>query len=71
MTTDTMIPLTEQRLALRRRLLVQRQQIAQQLGPKSETSGSYPRSMTMRFLMQRPALAARMLVGLTNLLRGR
>lgn len=71
MTTGTTIPLTEQRQALRRRLLAQRQQIAQQLGPTSETSGSYPRSMTMRFLLRRPALAARLLVGATNLLRGR
>jgi hypothetical protein len=71
MTTDMTMPLIEQRQELRRLLLAQRQQIALQLGPESATSGSYPRSMTMRFLMQRPALALRLLVGATNLLRGR
>jgi len=67
--TDT--PLVEQRLSLRRRLQAQRQVIAQQLGQESEMNGSYPRSRTMRFLTQQPALIIRVLVGLATLLRTR
>ena len=67
--TDT--PLVEQRLSLRRRLRAQRQVIAQQLGQESKMNGSYPRSETMRFLTQRPALIIRVLVGLASLLRAR
>ena len=62
--TDTDIPLVEQRLSLRRRLQAQRQVIAQQLGQESGMNGSYPRSRTMRFLTQQPALIIRLLVGL-------
>ena len=60
--TDT--PLVEQRLSLRRRLQAQRQVIARQLGQESGMNGSYPRSRTMRFLTQQPALIIRLLVGL-------
>ena len=63
--TDT--PLLEQRQSLRRRLQAQRQVIAQQLGQESGMNGSYPRSRTMRFLTQQPALIIRLLVGLTLL----
>ena len=60
--TDT--SLIEQRQSLRRRLQAQRQVIAQQLGQESGMNGSYPRSRTMRFLTQQPALIIRLLVGL-------
>jgi hypothetical protein len=63
--------LVEQRQSLRRRLQAQRQVIAQQLGQESGINGSYPRSRTMRFLTQRPALIIRVLVGLATLLRTR
>ena len=71
MSPITDIPLVEQRQSLRRRLQAQRQVIAQQLGQESGTNGSYPRSETMRFLTQRPALIIRVLVGLASLLRAR
>jgi hypothetical protein len=67
--TDT--PLVEQRLSLRRRLQAQRRVIAEQLGQESGMNGSYPRSRTMRFLTQQPALIIRLLVGLGFLLRTR
>jgi hypothetical protein len=67
--TDT--PLVEQRLSLRRRLQAQRRVIAQQLGQQSGMNGSYPRSRTMRFLTQQPALSIRLLVGLATLLTTR
>ena len=50
----------EERQALRQRMLEQRQLIAYQLGPKPAVNSAYPRSMTMRFLTQRPELAARL-----------
>jgi hypothetical protein len=64
MSSITDIPLVEQRLSLRRRLQAQRQVIAQQLGQESGMNGNYPRSRTMRFLTQQPALIIRLLVGL-------
>jgi hypothetical protein len=65
--TDT--SLVERRQSLRRRLQTQREVIALQLGPESGMNGSYPRSRTMRFLTQRPALIIRLLIGLATLLR--
>jgi hypothetical protein len=67
--TDT--SLVERRLSLRRRLQAQRRVIAQQLGQQSGMNGSYPRSRTMRFLTQQPALSIRLLVGLATLLTTR
>jgi hypothetical protein len=67
--TDT--SLVEQRQSLRRQLQAQRQVIAQRLGQESGMNASYPRSRTMRFLTQRPALIIRLLVGLATLLRTR
>ena len=64
MSSITDSPLVEQRQSLRRRLQAQRQVIAQQLGQESGMNGSYPRSRTMRFLTQQPALIIRLLVGL-------
>lgn len=71
MTSITDASLVEQRQSLRRRLQAQRQVIAQQLGQESGMNAGYPRSRTMRFLTQRPALIIRLLVGLATLLRAR
>ena len=62
--------LAERRLELRARLQAQRGQIMRQLGPATGTDNDYPRSMTMRFLIRRPALAARLLAGIATLLVG-
>lgn len=70
MTSIADISLAEQRQVLRQRLLAQRQLIAHQLGATPAVDGGYPRSMTMRFLIRRPALAARLLAGLATLLVG-
>jgi hypothetical protein len=69
MTSITDTSLVEQRQGLRRQLQAQRQVIAQQLGQESGMNAGYPRSRTMRFLTQRPALIIRLLVGLATLLR--
>jgi len=64
MTANTDALLAEQRQQLRRELLAQRQLIAQQL--ESTTPGmssGYPRSMTMRLLIQQPDLVAKLLPG--------
>ena len=71
MTSSADTSLVEQRQSLRRRLQAQRQVIAQQLAQESGMNASYPRSRTMRFLTQRPALIIRLLVGLATLLRTR
>jgi hypothetical protein len=71
MTSITDTSLVEQRESLRRRLQAQRQVIAQQLAQESAMNASYPRSRTMRFLTQQPALIIRLLVGLATLLRTR
>jgi hypothetical protein len=71
MTSLTDTPLVEQRQRLRRQLQAQRQVIAQQLGQESGMNGSYPRSRTMRFMTQQPALIIRLLVGLATLLTTR
>lgn len=62
--------LAEQRLALRRRLQAQRAQILRQLDPATAIDGDYPRSLTMRFLLQRPMLAVKLIAGLAALLFG-
>lgn len=62
MSTPSPDLLVEQRLALRQRLLAQRQLLAEQLAPKPARSGDYPRSMTMRLLTGHPALANQLLV---------
>lgn len=51
--------LLEQRVALREQLRDQRQEVAEQLF-ESKAGGRFPRSMTMRVLMDQPALAARL-----------
>ena len=70
MTSTSNISLGEQRLTLRQRLQAQRQVIADQLDPARIIVSGFPRSKTMRFLMQRPTLAATLAVGLVTLLVG-
>jgi len=62
MNKDSPRELGIQRLALRRRLGVQRARIAAQIGPPPTAgTAAYPRSMTMRFLTRQPALVRRLL----------
>lgn len=68
--TITAMSLAERRQALRLQLLAQRQLIAQRLEVSPAAAGEYPRSMTIRFLVQRPALAATLFAGLGTLLVG-
>lgn len=70
MTSNTEQTLAEQRLALRTKLLTQRQLIEHKLGPLTEATGGYPRSMTMRFVTRQPALVAKLLVGVATLFLG-
>lgn len=70
MNTRSTIPLAKQRQLLRQQLLAQRQLIAEQLDLAPVAKNGYPRSMTMRFLTQRPALIAKLLTGITTLLVG-
>ena len=51
--------LLEQRVALRAQLRGQRQEVAEQLF-ESKAGGRFPRSMTMRLLIDQPALATRL-----------
>lgn len=53
--------LVHQRQLLRRKLLAQRIQIAHLISPPNKQIRAYPRSMTMRFIMQRPTLAVSIL----------
>ena len=58
MTAASMPTLAEQRLAIRLQLQAQRLSIASLLVPAA--GGHYPRSMTMRLLINQPALLARL-----------
>lgn len=69
-TTDADAALADQRRLLRRQLLAQRELIARQIDPVPGENG-YPRSMTMRFLLQRPRLIIQLLLGLIALLKSR
>jgi len=62
--------LAERRQLLRMRMQVQRELIAQQLGPAAGTDSEYPRSMTMRLLLGRPGAAVKLVAGLATLLIG-
>lgn len=64
------MPLAQQRLILRRKIRAQREVLSYQLGPAPEAQRDYPRSMIMRFLTQRPALAASVLGKLATLVLG-
>ena len=62
--------LIEQSQALRQQLRVQRKLIKQQIDPVSSMNANYPRSMTMRFITQRPALVAGVVTEVATLLLG-
>ena len=70
MSTHSTIPLAKQREVLRQQMLAQRQVIAEQLELTPGVKNGYPRSMTMRFLTQRPALIAKLLTGIATLFVG-
>lgn len=63
-------PLSAQVLALREQLHLQRQRIALQLDADSQRRSEYPRSVTMRFLTRRPALALRLVAEVATLVLG-
>lgn len=50
------LALSEQKAALRQQLRVQRARIEQRIEPAEPPDDEFPRSKTMRFLMQRPQL---------------
>jgi len=52
--------LSEQRQSIRGQLLLQREVVAQQLTPATGVQSRFPRSMTMRLLIDRPELLARL-----------
>ena len=60
MTVEPQASLAEQRQSVRDQLQLQRQVVARQLAPPVDIQGRYPRSMTMRLLIQRPELVARL-----------
>ena len=53
--TDTDIPLSEQREALRQQIRNQRDVISLKFIKATAANNAYPRSVTMRFLTQQPA----------------
>jgi hypothetical protein len=69
-TSTAHVSLDERRRILRQQLLAQRQLIAQRLETAPFATGEYPRSKTLSFLVQRPALAAALLAGLGTMLVG-
>jgi len=70
MSTLTASALEEQRQALRRRLLQQRQRIGYLLEPPLGGDNQFPRSMTMRLLTRRPAVTMRLASQMALLLCG-
>lgn len=60
MTAEPQASLAEQRQSIRDQLQMQRQVLARQLAPPVDIQGRYPRSMTMRLLIHRPELVARL-----------
>lgn len=58
-----------QRSLLRQQLRLQRESLAMQLDPMTASPGAFPRSLSMRLLMQRPDLALRGLTKLLSLLK--
>jgi hypothetical protein len=59
-----------QREKLRKQLQEQRKFIAQQFSSEKKGNNSYPRSVTMRFLIKRPVLVSRLVTELAILLTG-
>lgn len=62
--------LAGQRQALRQKLRSQRQLIAHRIDPEPGHSSDFPRSVTMRFLLRRRVLVARVLLELLTVLMG-
>lgn len=71
MNPATDVTLVEERQALCRQLLAQRALIAHRLGPVSELSDGFPRSMTVRFLIQHPDFAVRLMGRVATLLKSK
>jgi len=70
MTVNMEASLVMQREKLQQQLQQQRKLIAQQLLPHSAGGHGYPRSMTMRFLLQRPKTSARIFTEIMALFAG-
>lgn len=62
--------LAGQRRALRQKLRSQRQLIAHRIDPEPSLGSEFPRSVTMRFLLRRRVLVARVLLELLTVLMG-
>ena len=60
MTAGSGPSLAEQRQSIRAQLRAQRQRVAERLAPVAGFQGRYPRSVTMRLLLDRPDLLARL-----------
>jgi len=67
MSADTDAGLREQREVLREQLVAQRRLIARQLG--RAPGPGFPRSVTMRFILEHPLLSARLLARVARLLK--
>ena len=61
MTLDSESSLAEQRQFIRGQLRTQRQKIAEQLAPDANAQDRYPRSVTMRLLIDQPNLPAKLI----------
>jgi hypothetical protein len=57
--SGAVVPLAEQRRLLREQLGAHRLRLAGQLAPAGNARGDYPRSVTVRWLIQEPELVAR------------
>ena len=62
--------LAEQRLLMRKKIREQRAVIEQQLAPMQPISSTYPRSKIMRFFVQRPGLAIKLLTQVAGVFVG-
>ena len=71
MSSDFARSLADQREELRDRMRAQRERIALELAPADPSQVVFPRSMTMRLLIRRPDLIARLLMAATRLIRSR
>ena len=71
MTSTPQATLAERRQELCQRLQAQRQVVAQRLESGFGGHAGYARSMTMRFLAERPLLIVRLLVEIAKLLKPR
>ncbi|MEO6172381.1 MAG: hypothetical protein ABIP02_04625 [Arenimonas sp.] len=62
--------LADQRLLMRRKIREQRAVIQGQLAPMQPISSTYPRSKIMRFFVQRPGLAVKLLTQVAGVFVG-